>query len=758
MNKSLNFYKNLSIKSKMAISFIIIIFFSLVLGLIGIINIYKINKSYNKMLDSAEMRTILINDNFAYIIEIRRAMLSVIISKEVIKDEDNFEKQVKIIENSIEIIKDNIDKYNDSIDTDENIDDNEAKECIEISNKIINILDNDFKPSVDKIIKNVSNENILMLNEYLPDALKYSEATNEYLQDLLDRARNSMTEIAQKNNSEALLTIEASFIIILITIFISLILAVFTSKDISKPIKNLSDAANKISNGDFELNLNTQRKDEIGNLSNDMSVIVNVINNLINDINNLASEIKIGNVYKRINENNYTGKYETAAKEINNVAQIFVNDLIEISKGIKAYSKGDFSYICPRMPGKKAVFHESMDKFKENVLLVNNDIRKLVKSASEGVLNNRIDESLFEGDWKELTVSLNELMINIASPVNDVSKALNKISNGNLNASIKNIYKGQFSEMVNNINITTETLTLYINEISDVLSKMAKQNFIITIKNDYKGDFSNIKTALNLIISNLNNLSGSISASSEQIFIGTKQIASSSSDIAFGAQQQAESVEELNITIKSISEQINKNTKDIKYVSELAENTRNDSENGNNQMNNMLNAMSEINEASSNIESIIKVIDDIAFQTNILALNAAVEAARVGENGKGFSVVAEEVRALAVKSQESAKETADLISVSLKKVEQGIKIAKDVADTFKNISYHINEISDITFKTAELSEVQNIAINQITQGTEQISSVIMSNSATSQQTAAISQQLATQTEMFRNMLSEIRFK
>jgi methyl-accepting chemotaxis protein len=257
---------------------------------------------------------------------------------------------------------------------------------------------------------------------------------------------------------------------------------------------------------------------------------------------------------------------------------------------------------------------------------------------------------------------------------------------------------------------------------------------------------------------NMSQLIASIRTAAEQVAVGSRQVASSGMQLASGTTQQASALEELSASVEEIASQTRQNANHASEANQLADNTRSLAVRGNEKMSGMLRAMEDIDQSSGNINRIIKVIDDIAFQTNILALNAAVEAARAGEHGRGFAVVAEEVRNLAAKSASAAQETGSLIESSSKSVAGGAKLARETADALKQIVNEIERVATLVHGISVASSEQSTGIEQINQGLVQISQVVQANSATTQQTAAASRQLTAQADTLNQQVAGFKLK
>ena len=317
-------------------------------------------------------------------------------------------------------------------------------------------------------------------------------------------------------------------------------------------------------------------------------------------------------------------------------------------------------------------------------------------------------------------------------------------------------FQGAYGEIVRGMNKTMEAFAAPIEEASKVLGDFAQGDLTVSMRGEYKGEYNLIKTSLNAAISAFNTLLGEISISAGQVSAGSKQVSDGSQSLSQGATEQASSVEELTSSIAEIALQTRENAQNAAKADTLAVTAQQDATLGNEKMGQMLDSMHSISESSSNISKIIKVIDDIAFQTNILALNAAVEAARAGQYGKGFAVVAEEVRNLAAKSAEAAKETTALIEGSISKVDAGTKIANETAEMLNKIADSVEQAAGLVGNIAGASNQQATAIAQVDQGLSQVSTVVQTNSATAEESAASSEELSAQANTLLQMVSQFK--
>ncbi len=346
----------------------------------------------------------------------------------------------------------------------------------------------------------------------------------------------------------------------------------------------------------------------------------------------------------------------------------------------------------------------------------------------------------------------------IIVPLSEIERATNALSQGDFSIDITYESRDEFGITCKSIQTSFSELKRVIQSITHNLHEMADGNFTVETDIDLPGEMKEIEVAESELVRKMNLLFHEIRSSSKQIQSGAEQVANGAQSLAQGATEQASSLEELSASISEVSENVSENAHNSQRASTFATVSGEVAEHTLHSMQDMISAMNEISMAAEKIGKVIKVIDDITFQTNILSLNAAVEAARAGSAGKGFAVVADEVRNLAQKSSDSAKEITALIENTISAVAQGEHIAKTTSTTFDDLAEKIRDVVTTVDEIASASEKQAESIRQITSGMDQISSVVQTNSATSEESAAASEELSSQANILDTLVGQFKIK
>ena len=528
---------------------------------------------------------------------------------------------------------------------------------------------------------------------------------------------------------------------------LSIICAYFlTRRMISRPIEKLTVLSRAVAQGELdEMQLDSFANDEIGQLAKNISSVQETLSQLVTSLSMMIIAHQRGDFQANIKAHEYEGMYNHVATGINDMVNANTAETRSILDVFTAFSKGDFDAPFTPLPGKKTFINETVEKLRVNFKAIHDEISNL----TDGDLTKTIDASRFDGSWASMIDGLNQFLAAVIAPIKESASVLTQMSHGNFSARIRGDYKGDFGLIKTTMNQTQDTIASYIAEISRILHEMSSQNFTVKIERDYIGEFSAIKEAINGIITTLSQVLSGINASAIQVSDGTRLLTEAGIHLSQGTSTQASAVSELTAIIENVSEQTAKNADLATKANLLTQDSRKNAEIGNVVMQEMLAAMDEINESSSNISKIIKVIEDIAFQTSLLALNAAIEAARAGEHGKSFGVVADEVRNLASKSQAAAQDTTALIVGSVQKALDGTRVANETAKTLGAIAGQISEVSGYISDIADASKNQSASIEQINGGIQQVYQVTQMNMSISQQNAASVEELSTQADMFR---------
>ena len=344
----------------------------------------------------------------------------------------------------------------------------------------------------------------------------------------------------------------------------------------------------------------------------------------------------------------------------------------------------------------------------------------------------------------------------ITRPIKELEAAARQMEQGHLKIDVNYASKDELGSLSDSMRQMSDKISYYMDAISRVMRQLADSNLEIPHYDDFQGDFLPVQESLLIVLNSLNEIISEINMFSDQVANGADQVSNGAQILSQGVIAQASSVEELAATMSEISQQVKENAETSQVVKTAAGEMGANILACNQQMQEMKNAMEKINQNSTQIRTIIKTIDDIAFQTNILALNAAVEAARAGESGKGFSVVAQEVRSLATRSSDASKSTEALIEQSLAAVVYGTKVAEETAASLRNIAGGTDEMISKINQIAEASKRQAAATEMVSTGIDQISDIVQTNSATAEESAAASEELYGQSQVLKSRVS--RFK
>ena len=336
---------------------------------------------------------------------------------------------------------------------------------------------------------------------------------------------------------------------------------------------------------------------------------------------------------------------------------------------------------------------------------------------------------------------------------NEVNALLEEAKNGNLShrADLNKLDK-VFQPMMAGIHEIVEAIVQPVQEATAILERVAERDLTARVVGDYQGDHARIKDALNTAVENLDEGLSQVASATEQVSAASGEISAGSQTLAQGATEQASALEQISSSLEEVSSMTKQNAANAQEARGLTENTRAATARGVDSMTRLSQAIDKIKASADKTAKIIKTIDEIAFQTNLLALNAAVEAARAGDAGKGFAVVAEEVRNLAMRSAEAAKNTATMIEESVKNAEGGVQLNQEVIKNLEEINVQVEKVKSVMTEIATSSDQQSTAIDQITQGVDQMNKVTQQNAANSEESASAAEELSGQAAEMQSLV------
>ncbi|MCL2016108.1 MAG: methyl-accepting chemotaxis protein [Defluviitaleaceae bacterium] len=487
-------------------------------------------------------------------------------------------------------------------------------------------------------------------------------------------------------------------------------------------------------------------------LDNEFAQVVDNISRVYSSIDNIYQEHSRGN-YNYLSTLKHEGIYKEILIKTNELVSNSNDKRQDILEYFQELADGNFSAECrQKFIGNEEFINGILATIKQNIVDVTRSIGEITQAVQTGDVDYSADCGKFKGEWAEIVNEMNNIMAAINTPITEMRNVLERFNEGHFDKKIEGDYSGIFAIIKKDVNDLVEEIGKYVREISTSLGAISGGDLRYRSTTKFEGEFDQIGRSVNNIAETLQRTMAEIAATAAQVLNGAAMLSNSSSSLADGANDQATSVSELSLTLEQITAQTAQNSDNAEHAGEISNESVENAQMGNVSMKQMLEAMSQIKESSNNISRITKVIQDIAFQTNLLSLNASVEAARAGEHGKGFAVVAEEVRSLANRSQTAATETAELIQDSLNRVEMGNGVADTTSKALDNIVTSANDLLQIINNIAMSSKAQSDAVALITSNLAKISAVVQNNQALSEETAATSHELNAQAELLGNLV------
>ena len=555
-----------------------------------------------------------------------------------------------------------------------------------------------------------------------------------------------------------------SFLVMsVLAIVISVGIIIFVSNTVSSPVKKLVGIADRIAEGNLNINIRNMdnssiTKDEIGVLEKDFYEVVSIIKTLSSDLESFAANVNDrGDIEYRIDSSKYRGKFKEIVDAINALIEGFVSDMYYAMAVIDNVNKGDFNVSVKQLVGKRIVLTHTLENLVDNLKDINEVILRVANDTALGNLNSCVDDSEYYGGWKDSIVVLNSLSKSVAVPFEELQEVLSQMSNGNF-IHMKGTYNGEFEKAKENVNKTVDNVEKYIKELSFVLSKMAKKDLTHDLVETYVGSFAKLKYSISDILDSFNAVLKDINAVSSRLSEASLNISDGSMSLSANTQEQSAILQEIEVAVTKINGTYHLISEKIEITNKLCSGSQQKANIGESDMERLQASMQGIKEYSNKIIQVTKTIEDIAFQTNLLAINASVEAARAGEMGKGFGVVAEEVRSLAKRSQAAAKQTEELIAETIRRVDEGRDLTEQTASSLSKIVTDITGISDIIKSIYEISSNQMSSFDNIVYDISQISESVSSDSMTAQRNAESADELSTQADIMHKHVSRFIVK
>jgi methyl-accepting chemotaxis protein len=597
------------------------------------------------------------------------------------------------------------------------------------------------------------------------------------------------------------------------------------------PLNVAAKYVDDISKGKIPAKITDNYNGDFNEIKNNLNMAIDAVNALVADATLLAKAAVDGKLATRADASKHHGDYRKIVQGVNDTLDSVIRPLNVAAEYVDRISKGDIpNKITDSYNGDFNEIKNNLNTCIDAVNALVADASLLAKAALEGKLATRADASKHGGDFRKIVQGVNDTLDSVINPLNVAAKYVDDISKGNIPAKITDNYNGDFNAIKNNLNTcidavnalvadanmlalaavegrlntradatkhqgdfrkvvqgvndTLDSVIVPVQEGTKFLARMADGDMTVRISSDYKGDHQLLKNSINTVSENLDKALQDVTNAVSATASASSQISSSTEEMAAGSQEQSSQANEVASAVEQMTKTIIDNSRNASTAAETAKKAKEAAGQGGKVVDETILGMKRIAEvvnvsaetvkalgkSSEQIGEIIAVIDDIADQTNLLALNAAIEAARAGEQGRGFAVVADEVRKLAERTTKATKEIASMIkqiqsdtsgavtsmNEGTTEVSKGIKLADKAGESLGEIVNISQTVTDMITQIATASEEQSSTSEQISKNVEAISTVTSQTASGTQQVARAAEDLNRLTENLQNLIAKFK--
>ena len=522
------------------------------------------------------------------------------------------------------------------------------------------------------------------------------------------------------------------------------------------PLNVAAGYVDRISKGDIPPKITDKYNGDFNEIKNNLNQCVDAVNALVADANTLNVAAVEGKLATRADASKHQGDFRKIVQGVNECLDAVIGPLNVAAGYVDRISKGDIPpKITDKYNGDFNVLKNNLNQCIDAVNALVGDAGMLANAGVEGKLKTRADASKHQGDFQKVVQGVNDTLDAVIGPLNVAAGYIDRIGKGEVPPKITDEYNGDFNTIKNNINACVDGLQGLV-EANNVIQLMSQNDFTSQIKGNYQGVYAELGKAINETITQMREALIQVQEGAMAIASASGEIAMGNQDLSSRTEEQAANLEETASGLEQITSNVNLTADNAQSANTEAVKARQVAQDGGTAVTQVIAAMESINESSAKINEIIGVVDEIAFQTNLLALNAAVEAARAGEQGRGFAVVAAEVRNLAKRSADAAKEIKVLIRESVTKSMDGSKVAAHAGETIQEVVANVQRVTALVGEIAGATQEQSTGLIELNKAVVQMDEVTQQNAALVEQAAAAAETLDSQAHTLAEVVS--RFK